>query len=281
MEMRSGSWLLSLNLIDEHAHSWDKGNLGGRYTCCKTSKIPLSQRYFAREAESQDEMTDSDECKTAKTRSNTIASGEEGVRGRIEIELDPVVAGRGGDTLYSVLCDFVAGVVSSPPSSLFPWIMFSFSKSSPRLQEASRNSSRNLRLWTRRGGSIRAIFVISVGTITLLALTGLLIFLCFLFTATLNAVIVSLLVSLVAAGGFLAFFFSCLIAIYIGTLSIAAFAISITTISTIIAIMVATGWIGFFWVIWLVAKKSLGLTSQSVSKASSIISTYSKTRQAS
>ncbi|XP_074592035.1 uncharacterized protein LOC141847847 [Curcuma longa] len=264
--LRSGSWLLSLNLIDEHSHSWDKGNMRGRYFC-------LSQRYFAREAERQDEMADS-EGKTAKTTSNT-----EGVRERIE--LDPVVAGRGGDTLYSVLCDFFAGVVSSPPSALFLQIMSSFAKSFPRFQEASRNSSRNLRLWTRRGGSIRSLFVISVGTITLLALTGLLIFLCFLFTATLNAVIVSLLVSLVAAGGFLAFFFTCSITIYIGTLSIAAFAISTTTISIIIAIMVATGWIGFFWVIWLFAKKSLGLTSQSVSKASSVISTYSNTWQAS
>ncbi|KAG6516045.1 uncharacterized protein LOC121971531 [Zingiber officinale] len=215
-----------------------------------------------------------------KERSNGVIDGdEEGVRGSIEIELDPVTSG-GGETLYSVLRDFFAGVVSPPPPALLQRIKSSASESAPRLQEASRNSARNLCLWTRRGGPLRALFVISVGTITLLALTGLLIFFCFLVTATLNAIIISLLLSLAAAGGFLAIFFACLTAIYIGALSFAVFIISTTTISAIIAVFVATGWIAFFWLVWLAVKKSVNLTKKSVSMTSSAISAYSTAWQA-
>lgn len=80
-----------------------------------------------------------------------------------------------------------------------------------------------------------------VGTITLLTLTGLLVFMLFFLAATINAVIISLLVSLAAAGGFLALFFACLTAIYIGALSVAAFVISAATISAIVAVLVASG----------------------------------------
>ena len=80
-----------------------------------------------------------------------------------------------------------------------------------------------------------------VGTITLLALTGLLVFMLFFLAATLNAIIIAFLMSLAAAGGFLALFFACLTAIYIGALSVAVFIISTTTISTMIAVMIATG----------------------------------------
>lgn len=97
-----------------------------------------------------------------KKRSNGVTDGdEEGVRGPIEVEHDPVTPG-GGETLYSVFRDFFAGVVSPPPPALLQRIKSSASESAPRLQEASRNSARNLCLWTRRGGTLRALFVISV-----------------------------------------------------------------------------------------------------------------------
>ena len=85
------------------------------------------------------------------------------------------------------------------------------------------------------------IHLLQVGTITLLALTGLLIFMLFFLVATFNAIVISLLLSLAAAGGFLALFLAGVTAIYIGALSIAAFVISATAISTIIAILIATG----------------------------------------
>lgn len=85
------------------------------------------------------------------------------------------------------------------------------------------------------------IHKLQVGTITLLALTGLLIFMLFFLVATFNAIVIALLISLAAAGGFLALFFACVTAIYIGALSIAAFVISATAISTTIAILIATG----------------------------------------
>ncbi|CAL9748471.1 unnamed protein product [Musa acuminata subsp. burmannicoides] len=204
--------------------------------------------------------------------------GGGGVARPIKIEFDPDTPS-GGETLYSVICDFVAGVASPPPPSLLQRLRSSAAKAAPRLREASRISVRDLLLWTRRGGPLRALFVISVGTISLLALTGLLSFIIFLFVATLNAVIVSLLMSLAAAGGFLAVFFACLTAIYIGAVSFAIFIISTATISAIIAIIIATGWIGFFWIIWLAVKKSLDLTKRSVGMTSSAISAYSAARQ--
>ncbi|URD92115.1 hypothetical protein MUK42_00564 [Musa troglodytarum] len=166
--------------------------------------------------------------------------GGGGVPRPIKIEFDPVTPG-GGETFYSVIRDFVAGVASPPPPALLQRLRSSAAKAAPRLREAFRISARDLLLWTRRGGPLRALFVISVGTITLLALTGLLSFIIFLLVATLNAVIVSLLMSLAAAGGFLAVFFACLTAIYIGAVSFAIFIISTATISAIIAIIIATG----------------------------------------
>ncbi|KAK1309309.1 hypothetical protein QJS10_CPA09g00265 [Acorus calamus] len=135
-------------------------------------------------------------------------------------------------------------------------------------------------IWTRKGGTFRALLVVSVGTITLLALTGSLVFMLFFLSATINAIVISLLVSLVAVGGFVALFFSCLIAIYIGALLVATFVISIMTITTIAAVIVATGWVGFFWTLWLAARKSVDLTKHSLNMTSSAISAYSATRQA-
>ncbi|XWS75365.1 hypothetical protein CRYUN_Cryun01aG0080800 [Craigia yunnanensis] len=114
-----------------------------------------------------------------------------------------------------------------------------------------------------------------VGTIALLTLTGLFVFMLFFLAATVNAIIISLLISLAAAGGFLALFFACVTAIYIGALSVAAFVISTATISAIVAVLVATGWIGFFWAVWLGTKKSMGLAKHSLCMTGSALSAYS------
>lgn len=102
----------------------------------------------------------------------------------------------------------------------------------------------------------------------LLALAGLSVFMLFFVAALLNAVIISALMSLAAAGGFLALFFGCLTAIYIGAFSIAVFVISATTFTAIIAVTIATGWIAFFWIALMAAKKSMDLTKQLLSAAS-------------
>ncbi|CAI0428210.1 unnamed protein product [Linum tenue] len=126
---------------------------------------------------------------------------------------------------------------------------------------------------------IQVLKLHQVGTIALLAMTGILVFMLFFLAATINAIVISLLMSLAAAGGFLALVFTCLAAIYIGALSIAIFAISTATISAIIAVVVATGWIGFFWTIWLVTKKTVGVATHSLSLTGSAISTYSSAWQ--
>lgn len=63
----------------------------------------------------------------------------------------------------------------------------------------------------------------------------------FFLAATVNAIIISLLITVAAAGGFLALFFVCVTAIYIGALSVATFVISTATLSAIVAVLVATG----------------------------------------
>ncbi|XP_047250028.1 uncharacterized protein LOC124885829 [Capsicum annuum] len=79
-----------------------------------------------------------------------------------------------------------------------------------------------------------------VGMIALLAFTGLLVFMVFFITATMNAIVISLLMLLAAIGGFLALFFAVLTSIYIGALSVDVFIISTTTTIAIFVVIVAT-----------------------------------------
>ncbi|MBA0790280.1 hypothetical protein Gohar_014941 [Gossypium harknessii] len=132
---------------------------------------------------------------------------------------------------------------SSSPAPLLQRIKISVSENGPRLGEASRNTSRTVIRWTRSGSPLRALLVISVrvGSIAFLTLTGLLVFMLFFLAATVNAVIISSLIALAAAGGFLALFFACVTVFYIGAISVAAFVISTAIISAIIAALVAIG----------------------------------------
>ncbi|XP_050226334.1 uncharacterized protein LOC126676218 [Mercurialis annua] len=185
-------------------------------------------------------------------------------------------------TLYSVLHRMIAMILAPDDSSASTPVMqrikTSLSENVPRLKDASRNTGREIMLWTRRGSSLRALLVIAVGTIALLTLTGLLVFMLFFLAATVNAIVVSLLISLAAAGGFLALFLACLTAIYIGALSVAVFVISTATISAIVAVSIATGWIGFLWTVWLLTKKSMGVAKHSLHVTGSAISAYSSSR---
>nr|XP_016514526.1 PREDICTED: uncharacterized protein LOC107831283 [Nicotiana tabacum] len=186
-----------------------------------------------------------------------------------------------GVTLFDIFNHFVSAIFSSDNNNNDPLIQrikVAISENVPLLHQASKNTAHNVYSWTRKGSPLRALLVISVGTIALLALTGLLIFMLFFVAATVNAIVISLLMSLAAAGGFLALFFACLTAIYIGALSVAVFVISTTTIISIIAVIVATGWIGFFWAIWLATKKSACLAKHSLNVTGSALSAYTSTR---
>lgn len=189
----------------------------------------------------------------------------------------------GGDdlTLYHVLHRLMAAIFFPDPTSsasLLRRVKISVADNVPLLRQASKNTARNVMHWTRRGSALRALLAISVGTITLLALTGLLVFMLFFLAATFNAIVISLLMSLAAAGGFLALFFACITAIYIGALSVAVVVISTATISAIIAALITTGWIGFFWTVWLVTKKSAGFAKHSLGMTGSAIAAYSSVR---
>ncbi|KAE8808879.1 hypothetical protein D1007_14631 [Hordeum vulgare] len=153
------------------------------------------------------------------------------------------VAG-GEDTLSAVLRSFVDGVWPPPGNGgdpLLQRLRAASCEAASRLWDASRNSARDLLPWTKQGSGLHAILVISVRTITLISLTGLLIFMSFLLVATSNAIVDSVLMSLAAVGGFLALFFACLVAVYVGAVSIAIFVISATVISAIVVAMIATG----------------------------------------
>ncbi|XP_071913754.1 uncharacterized protein [Coffea arabica] len=146
-------------------------------------------------------------------------------------------------TLYTVFNRLIAAMFfpSSASAPLLRRTKAALSENVPLLRLATKNTARHVLLWTCRGSPLQALLVVSVGTIALLALTGLLVFMLFFVAATLNAIVISLLMSLAAAGGFLAIFFASLTAIYIGALSVAVFAISATTISAIIAVLVTAG----------------------------------------
>ncbi|KAL3845082.1 hypothetical protein ACJIZ3_002485 [Penstemon smallii] len=186
-------------------------------------------------------------------------------------------------TLYTILNRLIAAVFFPDPDSSTPLlgrIKGFLSVNVPLLRDASSNTASHVLLWTRRGTPLRALLVVSVGTITLLTLTGLLVFMLFFVAATINAVVISLLMSLAAAGGFLALFFTCVAAIYVGALSVAVFVIASATITAIVAVLVATGWIGFFWTLWLAASKSIGLAKHSFVMTGSALSAYSTARRA-
>ena len=72
-------------------------------------------------------------------------------------------------------------------------------------------------------------------------MTGVIVFMLFFLAATFNAIVISLLMSLAAVGGFLALFFAFLTAIYIGALSVAIVVISTAMFSATVAILVVTG----------------------------------------
>ncbi|GMH26823.1 hypothetical protein Nepgr_028666 [Nepenthes gracilis] len=187
----------------------------------------------------------------------------------------------GEDSLYGVVKGLLWSIFCTDPSSglagtsLFHRAKTSLRRDLPLLRDASRTTGLRILRWTRQGSSLRALLVISVGTVAFLTLSALLIFLVFFLVATFNAIIISLLMSLVAAGGFLALFFACVVAIYIGALSVALFVISTATISAIVAVLIATGWIGFLWTVWFAMKKSAGIARKSINLTGSAISAYS------
>jgi hypothetical protein len=69
----------------------------------------------------------------------------------------------------------------------------------------------------------------------------LLFFTFFLVAAATAGIVISILMSLGAAGGFLAVTFAFLAAMYVGLLSVAVVVISATTVATVIGITIATG----------------------------------------
>ncbi|RID68582.1 hypothetical protein BRARA_C00730 [Brassica rapa] len=173
------------------------------------------------------------------------------------------------ESLHSLLWITIRSILFPDPktrdassSSLLQRIRNSLSENGPKLREASRKTSRDILQWTRRGSPLRALLVITMGTIVILTTLALVVFTLFFVAATANAIIISLLVSLAVAGGFLSLFSLSLSATYIGALSVAAFVISTVTVSAVVSVLFASGWFGFFYLVWLGARGSLRLVKQ-------------------
>ncbi|CAF2344964.1 unnamed protein product [Brassica rapa] len=173
------------------------------------------------------------------------------------------------ESLYSLVCIIIGSILfpdsktsDAYSSPLLQRIRNSVSENGPKLREASRKTSREILQWTRQGSPLRSLLVITMGTIALLTTMALAVFALFFVAATANAIIISLLVSLAVAGGFLALFFLSLTAIYIGALSVAAFVISTAAVSAVVCVLIASGWIGFFYAVWLGARGSLRFAKQ-------------------
>nr|CAD1826565.1 unnamed protein product [Ananas comosus var. bracteatus] len=128
--------------------------------------------------------------------------------------------------------------------------------------------------------SIVNYFAWQVGSITLVALTGLLVFMLFFVAATVNAIIISLLVSLAAAGGCLALFFCFLDSnIHRSIISCSLCYFHHDHLNHHCCS-------GSHWVDWILlgylgcGPKKLGPDQQSVKMTGSAISAYSAARQA-
>ncbi|OWM84965.1 uncharacterized protein LOC116202608 [Punica granatum] len=205
--------------------------------------------------------------------------GKERVNGGVRgVHVDADDGSSHHHTLHGVLYALVATVLfpdRTSPAAGEPFLRrakISFYCNVPLIPQASRNSAHHLLHWTRGGSPLRALLVISVGTVTLIALTGVVVFMLFFLVATVNAIVISLLMSLAAAGGFLALFFAFVTAVYIGALVVAISFISTATFFTIVGVLVATGWAGFFLTAWLAMKKSVDLAKHSLSATQSAMS---------
>ncbi|KMZ66789.1 hypothetical protein ZOSMA_289G00300 [Zostera marina] len=185
--------------------------------------------------------------------------------------------GNENETLDGLFRRFVESIVrpEDPNTPIIRRITVSCVDTAPHLKEASRNTASDVIQWSREGNSpLRALFAISIGTILCLACTALTVFAFFFAIATFNSIVVALFLSVAAAGGLLAIFFVSIAGIYIGALSIAVFFISAITISAALSILVASGWVGFFYLIWIAAKKTGDLTRKSFNMTGSLVSSY-------
>ncbi|CAN6478925.1 unnamed protein product [Victoria cruziana] len=171
----------------------------------------------------------------------SISEDKRKVRSFVDIQ------GRGGmcrPALHDVLRRFLAQIFFPDPEFRAPFVQRinrSVIENADDFREASTDFAQRIIAWTRRGGAWRAIFVISAGGVMLVGLTGLLAFMLFFCAATVNALVISLLMSLAAAGGFLALFLACVTGIYVGALLVAVCAVSTITFITIFAVLVTTG----------------------------------------
>ncbi|KAL3719565.1 hypothetical protein ACJRO7_004522 [Eucalyptus globulus] len=218
---------------------------------------------------------------------NGVPAREAAAAAKVEVEFEPPRHARpraSAPVLHAVLYRMVSTVLFPDHTSkasgepLVRRVKISLADDVPLLPEASRETGRRILRWTRRGSHLRALLVVSIGTIAFLALTGLLVFMLFFLAATINAIVISLLMSMAAVGGVLALFLACVTAVYVGALAIAVFVISTATFCAVLAVLVATGWIGFLWTVWLATKKSVDLAKHSIGATGSALSAYSTGR---
>ncbi|KAD4584110.1 hypothetical protein E3N88_21711 [Mikania micrantha] len=140
--------------------------------------------------------------------------------------------------------------IQSTKSALAATEIKSFVDETLMFCKASLNTKREVVIWTC-GRPLRALLVVlagivtllvvSAGIVTLLALSGMLEFMVVFVAATVNAIVISFLISLAAVGGFYVDFFACMEIMYLGFLFITAFVTFTIPMSSIIVALVAAG----------------------------------------
>ncbi|KAJ7147021.1 hypothetical protein O6H91_15G044300 [Diphasiastrum complanatum] len=206
-------------------------------------------------------------------------AGEEDAKPSAVVQAGSRSSAARAEHLAGVVKDMIGEILNGSDSnkhgehSFGDRVRYVLSEKGPSLQQAARSLVDEILLWLRQGGALRAFLFTAVGTVILLALSGLATFLVFFLIATTNAIAVGFLMSLTAVGAFMALFFTALTVIYVGALLVASVTISTGVFLCACAVLFVAGWTAFFWVVLTGLSKGFKLFRGSIPFTSLAIST--------
>ncbi|XP_024533765.1 uncharacterized protein LOC112347300 isoform X2 [Selaginella moellendorffii] len=142
----------------------------------------------------------------------------------------------------------------------------------PRAQTAARQTMADLHRWMQESGHLKIALLGAVGLVGLAALVALATFVVVFVSATANAMMISLILSISLVGFLMASFFTSLTAVYVGALLAAGVTISSLTFFSICGMIMAAGWFTFSWGIWNFVRKIFQIVRYSAGSVWSALS---------
>ncbi|XP_024533764.1 uncharacterized protein LOC112347300 isoform X1 [Selaginella moellendorffii] len=158
----------------------------------------------------------------------------------------------------------------------------------PRAQTAARQTMADLHRWMQESGHLKIALLgavstlfnlffdddlfLQVGLVGLAALVALATFVVVFVSATANAMMISLILSISLVGFLMASFFTSLTAVYVGALLAAGVTISSLTFFSICGMIMAAGWFTFSWGIWNFVRKIFQIVRYSAGSVWSALS---------